>query len=154
MKELKKKKRRAASSGQATFSLSLSLSRSCASGGTPEGRRTASPLACRSLTQRVLVLERGLVSLHHGCCAFVHKDCFPFFFLPRAPKGRYKWGPSAHDSQSLWPRSRLSRGRAGQAHEGPLGRGVAVVVGVASAPSCASRNARSDSPSVLLSPTL
>ena len=50
----------------------------CASGGTPEGRRTASPLACRSLTQRVLVLERGLVSLHHGCCAFVHKDCFPF----------------------------------------------------------------------------
>ena len=55
----------------------------------------------------------------------------------RAPKGRYKW--------ALQPTTVRASGRApaslaaalGQAHEGPLGMGVAVVVGVASALGCA-----------------
>ena len=128
---MKKKKEARGVLGSDHF-LSLSLSFLCASGGTPEGRRTASPLACRSLTQRVLVLERGLVSLHHGCCAFVHKDVFSVFLLlprARAPKGRYKWALQPTTVRASGRAARLSRGRGGQAHEGPLG----VVVGVASA---------------------
>ena len=131
---MKKKKRRAASSGQATFSLSLSLSLVLVPRAGP--RKGGGPR------------PRSLAAHLPSGCSFLNEDLFPFIMVAVLSYTRTVFRfffflvlPKDAINGALQPTTVRASGRApaslaaalGQAHEGPLGRGVAVVVGVASA---------------------